>query len=231
MRMSQRATRAVVSLGLVGGGFLAGGVVVKGLNADKVDGFHAVGPKAPATKRAGKLVATDAQGRVPDASRVGGFSHRQLAALSIPPGAATVSGATMGTDGPVLSATALGTMNVGFVVPPDHKAQAPLMMDLLVLEDSATACGWTIATGGLEGPDAPNSTANVHNGAWDFPGATGFEGTIAVPAGPGRAHRVTLEWPFLDKPGMFIHLSLTRLGADAADTCSTIQVVGLQLRY
>lgn len=34
-------------------------------NSDKVDGFHAVGAKASPTKRAGKLVATGANGRLP----------------------------------------------------------------------------------------------------------------------------------------------------------------------
>jgi len=40
-------------------------IIPAGLNADRVDGKHAVGAKASKSKRAGKLVATDSKGFLP----------------------------------------------------------------------------------------------------------------------------------------------------------------------
>jgi hypothetical protein len=54
------------------------------MNAHKVDGKHAVGARASPKQRAGKLVATDGSGslpngiidRAPDSARLGGLSLR-----------------------------------------------------------------------------------------------------------------------------------------------------------
>ena len=61
---------------------IAASVVDYAQNADKVDGRHAVGAARSAAERAGKLVATDAEGRLPnaiierapDANRLDGIS-------------------------------------------------------------------------------------------------------------------------------------------------------------
>jgi hypothetical protein len=137
----------------------------------------------------------------------------------------------MSIDGPALPNSGFGTMRVAFVVPPGHRANDPVTMDIVFRESSAGACAWSLATGGLAGPDAPNDQPNVHNGGWDIPGADAFEGTIDVPAGAGSAHAATFTWPFDADPGMFVQFALTRLGDDAADTCGAVTVVGMQVSY
>jgi len=70
-----------------GTGAAAQAVVEYARNADKVDGRHAVGSRSSVTDRAGKVVATDAKGRLPnnivrrapDAKRLGGFPARRFA--------------------------------------------------------------------------------------------------------------------------------------------------------
>ncbi|MCB0906435.1 MAG: hypothetical protein KDB63_04875 [Nocardioidaceae bacterium] len=219
-------------MGLMTGGIVVGSLGTLAINADKVDGFDAVNAKAGATKRAGKLVATDKQGRVPDASKLGGLSRKKLSTMSIPPTAAYASSiATMSADGPVLPDTGNGTMRVAFVVPPGHRASDPVTMDVVYREFSAGACTLSLATGGLAGPDAPNDQPNVHNGAWDIPGPGVFTGTIDVPAGAGSGHTARFTWPFAADPGMFVQFALTRLGDDAADTCAEVTVVGMQVNY
>ena len=56
-------TALTVSVAATGGPALAGRLAG---NADRVDGFHAVGASATLGERAGKLVATDKNGRLPD---------------------------------------------------------------------------------------------------------------------------------------------------------------------
>jgi hypothetical protein len=207
-------------------------------NADKVDGRHAVGPKAAASKRAGRLVATDQKGKLPrwamttapDSARLGGVPARHLASQSIPPqGTHVSSGATMTDSGPGLP-TGGGKMTVGFTVPRSHR-DAPLQMRVMFREDSEDACTISWSTGGLTGPTAPNSAHNVHNGGWKLPPGTGYSGTIDVPAGLGSVHTAIFEWPFSDQPGMFINFAFTRVGSDPADTCGYVTIAGLELRY
>jgi hypothetical protein len=206
-------------------------------NADKVDGRHAVGPKAATDARAGRLVATDGKGRLPlwamttapDAARLGGVPARNLASQSIPPQSAFVSsGASMSTLGPVLPRSG-GKMTVGFTVPRGHR-DAPLRMRVVFFESSAAACTVSWITGGIAGPDGPNSVDNVHNGGWKLPPGTSYSGTLDVPAGPGSAHVAMFEWPFLDRPGMAINFEFSRSG-DPADTCGPMTIAGLELRY
>ena len=52
---------------------------------------------------------------------------------------------------------------------------------------------------------------------------------MTVPAGEGSVHTLTLTWPFQDDPGMFIQLGLARVGGDAADTCGSTSVYGIQV--
>jgi len=229
---STRWQGALTALGLLSGGIVVGSLGTLAINADKVDGFDAVSAKANAAKRAGKLVATDKQGRAPDASKLGGLSRKKVSVFSIPPTAAGVTvPATMGQDGPVLPAAGDGTMSVAFVVPPGHRTGDPITMDVVYRESSPGACTWSLATGGLAGPDAPNDQSNVHNGAWDIPGPDVFTGTIDVPAGAGSAHTARFTWGFAADPGMFVQFELTRVGSDSADTCGDVTVVGMQVAY
>jgi len=218
----------VVALTLAFGG----GAVAKGKfdarNADKVDGKHAVSAKAPVKQRKGKLVATDPKtGKLP--ANIVPISP----VLAIAPQGVGVSGggATLYDDGVSFSSAAEGALRFGFVVPPAHNPEKPLQVDVVYREDSAGACSWVVATSGLEGPDSPTGS-DIHNGGWQFPGSgTGYDGPTAVPAGDGSVHTLTLTWPFQDNPGMFIQLGLARIGGDAADTCGTVSVYGIQVRY
>lgn len=216
----------------------AGGAGAKAVydahNADKVDGLHAVGAGATLKKKAGKLVAADHSGRLPDSTRLGGYTHRQMATMSIPAQAAYVSqGATMSSRGPVLYATNGGEMTVGFVIPPDHKAGSRLKVRVVYEEDSDAACSWYVYAEGLEGPDAPNSETNMHNGGWLVPGTSAYDGAVSVPAGLGLVHTATFIKPvgFPTDPGMFMDFDLTRDGGNAADTCGDVLILGLQVSY
>jgi hypothetical protein len=203
-------------------------------NADKVDGFHAVGSGATAKQKAGKLVAADTNGRLPDSTRLGGYTHDQMATMSIPAQSAHVnSGASMSDRGPDLNGTNSGDITIGFVIPPDHKPGTAVTMRVLYEEDSPDACSWYVYADGLIGPDAPSTTVNIHNGTWRVPGTTDFQGAISVPAGPDNFHRATFTKPAgsLTDPGMFMDFHLTRDPTNAADTCSDVFILGFEVRY
>ncbi len=221
----------------------SGGAVAKtkfdAQNADRVDGRHAVGATTSPAQRKGKLVATNGKGRLPgniilrarDSLRLGGFTHAQTSAMSFPPQGAGVSGTAMSSPfGVNLAADTAGELRLGFVIPPDHDPEAPLLVDMVYAESSLGACEWFASASGLEGPDSPTGD-DLHNGGWFLPGTESFDGMVSVPAGEGRVHTATFEWPFQDNPGMFVQFALARIGAGAADTCGSIQVYGLQLRY
>ncbi len=69
--MTTRSNVVAVGIGLVAGGLIFGGGAAVGAavydarNADKVDGLHAAKANATKAQRAKKLVATDAQGKLP----------------------------------------------------------------------------------------------------------------------------------------------------------------------
>ena len=74
---------AVVTAAATVGGPAVTGAVYDAMNADRVDGRHAVGPGASAEKRAGNLVAMNRQGRLPkslhvDAETLDGFDVTEL---------------------------------------------------------------------------------------------------------------------------------------------------------
>ena len=241
-RNTPRVTHVVVlALALLVG--FSGGAVAKAKfdanNAHKVDGKHAVSAGASLAKRKGKLVATNAAGRLPnniirkapDSAKLGGFTHRQTSTMVIvPQGVGSTGTAVVNSEGVTLSSSSTGEMRIGLVVPPDHDADAPFAVDVVYREDTAGACSWSVATSGLEGPDS-DTGSDIHNGGWQFDGSgTGYSGLVSVPAGDGSVHTLTLNWPFQDDPGMFIQLGLTRVGGDVADTCSTVSVYGILLR-
>ena len=57
---------AMVTAAVTAGGPALAAAVQEGLNADQVDGKHAVGAGATVAQRSGKLVATNASGRLPN---------------------------------------------------------------------------------------------------------------------------------------------------------------------
>lgn len=82
-------TAFIVAAITAGGPVVAGTIADFARDAHKVDGRHAVGARASSQKRAGKLVATNDKGRLPnniirkasaarDADRVGGFGPTAL---------------------------------------------------------------------------------------------------------------------------------------------------------
>jgi hypothetical protein len=150
--------------------------------------------------------------------------------ISIVPQGAYAS--SPGAYGPTLQASGASDLRVGFVIPAARGTSTkPLKMRVVYLESSAGACSWYASGSGLEGPDGPNTESNVHNGGWQPPGLTGYDGVVTVPAGAGDVHTATFKWPFPAEPGMFVQFALARSGDDPADTCSSVTVVGMELRY
>jgi len=207
------------------------------VNADKVDGKHAVSSGATVNQRKGKLVATSPTtgllpnniiAKAPDAAKLNGYPHSKLRFLALPAQAAFAEGTANGNSGGVtLFAAGSGGLNIGFLVPPDHKAGTSLLMDVLMNENSSGACGISWSAGGTTGP----IDDNFYNGGWRTPPLSNYDGTISIPEGPLSGHTVTFEWPFGSDPGDLVSFRLTRHGDNVADTCSSVQVVGLQLRY
>ena len=165
----------------------------------------------------------------PDAGRPATRAGSPPKIISIVPQGAFAT--SMGDYGPTLSGSTDSNMRVGFVVPPDRTGTKPLKMRVVYLESSPGACNWVVSGSGLEGPDGPNSVDNVHNGGWQPPGDDNYSGPVNVPAGDGSAHTAIFKWPFEASPHMFIQFALERDGANPADTCSDLSVVGMELRY
>ncbi len=235
-----QVTLIAVALVLGFGGGAVAQAKYDALNADKVDGRHAVGAGASVQQRKGKLVATNpTTGRLPNgilakapnSGRLGGYTHAQMSALPLlVQGAGTSGNAQVGASGVVLQATGSGGMRFGFIVPPDHDTARPLFADIVYETSGADACTWAVEASGLEGPDNPDGD-DIHNGGWLVPGSNAYSGTLSVPAGATRAFKATFEWPFSDSPGQFVQFALTRFGDGVADTCGAVVVHGAQIRY
>ena len=207
------------------------------VNADKVDGKHAVGAGASITNRKGKLVATSPlTGKLPNniidkalnAAALNGYSHTALRSMSIPAQAAhPEGGSTMLAPGVYMPAGGNPSLYISFTVPPDHQNGAPLYLDTVFYEDSADACGVNYATSGVTGP----SGGAFVNGGWELlPGTTTF-GTMALPAGPDNAFTRTFRWNAASEPGDVVTLYLLRQGDLVSDTCGALTFYGYQVRY
>ena len=205
-------------------------------NADKVDGKHAVGAKASINKRKGKLVATNKVGRLPNniirkapnSAKLGGFTAAQMRSMPLlVQGAGGSGNATVDGSGVTLQAAGTGEMRFGFIVPPDHTDGTPLFADIVYRTHGPAACSWFIATSGLVGPNDGLS----HNGAWTWPGNSGFSGPVNVPAGDANTFKLTFEWPFTSEPGKYVQFAVQRQGDNAGDSCGSVTVAGVQIRY
>lgn len=207
------------------------------VNADKVDGKHAVGAGATVNQRKGKLVATypttgflpnNIIKRAQDSARVNGYGHAALRSLPLSAqGAFTSGGAIPSHSGVSLSSSTDSSLTVGFIVPADHVSGAPLRVDMVFREFSPGACGAYLYVDGLHGP----VDGTFYNGGWRILPLNGYDGLMQVPAGAADAHKQTFEWPFASVPGMLVEFSLTRAGAHVSDTCGSVLVSGLRLRY
>ncbi|WP_395690941.1 hypothetical protein [Nocardioides sp.] len=237
--MSERTLRptawqvALVTIALVAAGALVGGGAwakarYDAENARRVGGLLAVKAATSAASRAGKLVATDKNGRVPDSARLGGATLAQVATMSIPPQSAGVSGTAAQTEnGPTLSGTGTGEARVSFIVPPTHQASRPITLDLVVQELTNTSCSAYVSLTGLHGEVGPASA--VSNGAWYFPGTTSSIGQLDFPVDDGQVHVFTFRFADAVSPGGYLGFSLLRDADSGNDTCSQLRIIGYQV--
>jgi hypothetical protein len=207
------------------------------VNADKVDGKHAVGAAATVLQRRGKLVATNpTTGRLPDniiakapnSDKLNGYSHKTLRNVPLP-----IQGAyseTRVAGGVLLPAAGPGVLVVSFIVPPDHAPNTPMWVDMTFVEASAGACKLHL--------DTNTSYGDVDFGqyvaaGWSFiPDAPfTFAGLLQLAAGPEDLHLQSFAWPFTSQAGDFAEFRLIRGGDVPADDCGAVTVTGLQLRY
>jgi hypothetical protein len=208
------------------------------VNADKVDGKHAVGAGATVTQRKGKLVATSpTTGRLPnniiakapDSDKLNGYSHKTLRNMPLQvQGAYTGGAAAPNANGVQLPAAGFSVLTVGFVIPADHPANAPMWVDMTYVE-APTDCAVQLSTEGL----AIGSNGSYVTGGWNILPANSPSGGLMQVAheGGAEAHQQTFAWPFTSYPGLFVQFQIARYGDDVADTCNTVLVAGLQLRY
>lgn len=168
----------------------------------------------------------------PNSSRLGGFTHAQMASMPLLVQGAGVTGtATVNATGVTLAGSGTGEMRFGFLVPPDHKEGTPLHADIVYREFTSGACSWFVATSGLVGPNEHLGDYISHNGAWLVPGTSSYSGAISVPTGGSDTFQTTFTWPFTDAPGKYVQFAVQRQAENAADTCGTVQVMGIQIRY
>jgi len=104
----------IVSFAGVGAPALA--VAIDALNAHRVDGFHAVGAGASASQRAGKLVATNSQGKLP-----AGAIPTKATSYTVPAQGLNISGdaPTRGSEGVVWANDFHGSATLDIARPKD----------------------------------------------------------------------------------------------------------------
>ena len=110
-------------------------------NADKVDGKHAVGAKASVAKRTKRLVATNAEGRLPndiiakapDADRLDGVDADDYRVLQLETGAADLQGGATHLGSIRLPDEGTPSFGWSWVLPPDYEAGSPVVLELYVV--------------------------------------------------------------------------------------------------
>lgn len=142
-------------------------------------------------------------------------------------GAAASGDGNIDEDGIILPEAGSSTATMAFVVPPDYPGgNAPLSADVVFVESSAGSCSAAVSVSGLFGPDADGKS---FNGGWFLE-----EAPLTVPAGDGDTHQATFTWPGFNPPteaGQYMQFRITRFGDAAEDTCQTIEVRGVLVRY
>jgi hypothetical protein len=214
------------------------------MNADKVDGKHAVSPSVSIDTRKGKLVATSATtgllpndiiARAPNANLLDGVDSSKYRFISLDPWAAFVSGGATVTDG----YGPFGGINVpdsgsasfafGFTVPPDFRPGTTATLRLL-WSSAGTSC-----------------TVNLR-GSWVSAGRPGERHDVGASAESGltrldamelgslsrvvRQTRFQLDSPSGDdlRPGDHYGFSLYR--DEGADSCTHAVVIhGASITY
>ena len=202
-------------------------------NADKVDGFHAVGSGASITQRKGKLVATNATtGRLPDniiatapnAAKFGGFTPAQLRFLDLPVTAGVVANdATLG-PGDVRFPSTGGFWALGFRVPPDHPTATPITLEL-DFSVEFSACAWHVETIGALSTIGGDTVMRE----W-FVSGTNTTADITVPAVAATFFRHTFRLNGAVAAGTTVKLMLYRLD-QPSDTCGELILRSALVRY
>ena len=235
---------AVVASLLTAGGPALAGAVYDAVNADKVDGRHAVGAGAKPSDRAGKLVATDGQGmlpnaiiaRAPDAARFNGFAHAQTrdVAVAIP---------MEGAEGFFFEGDETKALRTSFVVPRDYTPGAPIRLDLVYRAFNACDAYFTVygyvydpATGEWNHPIESIEGEHLSGDpVWVAPEGTARRAStlFSVTTPPeGDAHLLTLTLDAPAPPGAAVTLNLQRLVNEPQDTCEgAFTISAAKVRY
>jgi len=200
------------------------GAVQQGLNADQVDGKHAVGAKAKIAKRKNKLVATNKQGYLPSNIIQGTTALRSV---WIPTQAI---GTTEPKDfyGAFLPDAQLDSINVMAQLPPSYRSGAPVTLDLTYVK-GPSAC--TVSLGTLGDHISP-STSSAGSLIWNLP-VNAFAGDVALPGTTGnlRLRLVSVENAPLHA-GDYVGVRVQRNGNSVTDVCAqSVYVYGAQLRF
>jgi hypothetical protein len=209
------------------------------VNADKVDGKHAVGSAATVTQRKGKLVATNPTtgllpngiiAKAPDSAKLNGFTHEALRSIPLSIQGTYLGGAANHTaSGVSLPAAGASVLVISFIIPPDHTPNAKMWVDMTFAEASVGACALYLDTNSTFGAVG----FGYLGGGWGFVEGEPFTfaGPMQVAAGPEDLHLQSVAWPFTGNPGDFVEFRMVRGGDVPADTCGEVTATGLQLRY
>ncbi|HET7734939.1 MAG TPA: hypothetical protein VFK52_03110 [Nocardioidaceae bacterium] len=206
------------------------GALQKGLNADQVDGKHAVGAKTPIAKRKNKLVATNKQGFLPssiiksarNAQRLGGYPHSALRVISIP-NLTPVGAAQDALLGVSLPDGSNSYARFGVILPPDYRADSPLTLEYFYGRDNADPCTAVL--------DAHAVRYRTGLTAASTPTVDPGFGPVTL----GRQGR--LEFRILPdagelKPGDALWVRFSRSGVQEDDVCPQwVALISAQLRY
>lgn len=223
---------AIVVVLVVAGSALPAAAIIA--NADKVDGFHAVGSGATVKARKGKLVATSkATGRLPnniigtapDSARLGGRTAAELRTISIPVSGGHISGDATLSLGSVLMPNTPGSWATSLVIPPEHATSTPITLDLIYGEDSPDTCAWQADTlGAVSTVGATTLQRNwfVADSATSFP--------ISVPAGTSTVFKHTFRLEGTVPPMSVVKFSLSRNQLDT-NACGELNLRGFLLHY
>ncbi len=226
---------AVAIVCLVGGSVVPATAAAIVANADKVDGFHAVGSGAGIDARKGKLVATSGSTgklpnniikQAPDAAKFGGFTPAQLRFVSLTPADGIYDSGATGSIGGVEIPDTGGSWAVSVLVPPDHPSGSPVSLELQYSEQDLTAaCSWRIQVLGTV--STVGETAEIRD--WVINGTPG-SGSVDVPSGSSTVFTETFPLQGNVEPMSAVAFAMSRV-PDINDTCGTIKIRGALLRY
>jgi len=221
----------IVTLVVVGSAVPAAAIIA---NADKVDGFDAVGYGASISARKGKLVATSkSTGRLPnniiatapDSAKLGGKTAAQLRTMSVPVSAGHISGGASLSLGSVIMPNTSSSWWISLMIPPEHPTSVPISLDLVFGVDGAESCAWQADTlGAVSQVGATTLQRNwfVTDSTTSFP--------ISVPAGTSTVFKHTFILQGTVAPTSAVKFGLTRVQLDT-NACGDVNLRGVLVHY